>query len=1444
MHSQAPPFRPADPERLERLPANWPDRIISSAIYKSWMDQKGRSVLHLHGTANVSDISEALVERLNKAPGSEGEKGPESTLYFEFQKDDPRFCNMQAMLAFFLGAMINREARTEDGWATNDLERVFHFHGWSLDDQFDLLSFRSWDLSRQETFMVGRLDQCDDESRAWFLQRLAETRVLDFGRLGWIITSQGDLSLGDGISQFSSIDLDTLDGRKAAGANILPDAEIDSGTPDLINDDSIRSVDAQELIYCVQYALRPMSVNELGIMMSLRGQANGSKDHQTTLAYDAIMSPKAQVYLKNNEVYPRLSSFAADSTTTSRAHSDLARRCLQYLQDPDVQAEIKVLCGSHDPGDQTPIPLLRHNLITYAVLFWPLHYRLAGDQKPLRYVSEVFQSTRNRVAWSCAYYTLGNPVTRSPRSYLSPIPLFAMLGLDDLLEEAISADSDTPTLDIDSRFALVEAARYGHSSTVKLLMGTTRIDNSTFRDAVDAAASFGPGGVLRDLVNVAVTIEGFEWPSHLLTRVAVLGLHDIAKTLLDSGVTPNPPDPIQGRSPLHLASLFGHFETAKVLLGAHADLDCLAQYGRTALHAAAGGGNAKIVKMLIEAGAKLETLDVDELTPLQFAMTWGNTDAMEELLKGGANPNSGKEGETDPAFSEKPLLYCARFNYIQGMRVALQYGADINCRSGKVSPLYLAVQNGNLEIARILLEKGLDPNENPDGYDFVLLIALNLGSKTIEMLDLLFDYGARIEEEDNSTEYRRTVLARAAGNDDVDIVKYLLKKGADVNHAGKNSHPPIYAAAWSGNIDNVRVLLKAGADVNALMVVNNWRPVISAYDNPKILRLLLKRGGDVNAISDDGTCLHMAVLYGFVESVEVLLEHRPKVDLETPYPGSLGADSDDGYTALSLACDKGIALSVQLLLEAGAKRNHCTRLGKRPLDICVLKGNIDAASVLLEFRVPIDYTDDKGNTVLHQITNNTPSELVRKLVNAGADLYSPNKNGVTPLQVAVEARNIAVVEYLLSKNADPSQCSNDAHSLLHIACDKNDLSLVRILVEQGKMDLQLADSMKGAPSLLMTLLETWRDADMELLGYLVETGKADMHRRSGYLEYPLLATFAYRHKAQLQYLLEHRANPDIEDSSGRRPLHFSALTTGLTDILIGFKPEILVEGQPPRDKMGRSPIHFAAVGGYWDVFERVSQLYDESELIIPDNAGWTPLFWALMNASVDIRLVEHLIQHGADLWARVKSRKAEWSPLKLARYIGVSEDVCNLLVPDPLVRVIGPKDREEQWDEKFHVSRKAATNEGRICDSCRVVSFCSDLHVSVTLDGNLHELILRLQTIRGINYACRVCANYDLCFRCFMSRDIFHRTHPDQDDWEERGPEYEDDETDASNDEGQKEDDKSLFDEGTTPGTEVDSLGATSDENKDDDKGVDGLDDLSSDSDSVPDADLSDSDDD
>lgn len=93
--------------------------------------------------------------------------------------------------------------------------------------------------------------------------------------------------------------------------------------------------------------------------------------------------------------------------------------------------------------------------------------------------------------------------------------------------------------------------------------------------------------------------------------------------------------------------------------------------------------------------------------------------------------------------------------------------------------------------------------------------------------------------------------------------------------------------------------------------------------------------------------------------------------------------------------------------------------------------------------------------------------------------------------------------------------------------------------------------------------------------------------------------------------------------------------TELLDILLPFAKKTTEEGNPPKDRMGKTPVHFAASSGNWDCFHRIIELYDEKEMNQPDNSGWTPLFWALLNQDVDIQIVKHLVDHGANLWARV-----------------------------------------------------------------------------------------------------------------------------------------------------------------------------------------------------------------
>ncbi|OJJ77769.1 hypothetical protein ASPBRDRAFT_61272 [Aspergillus brasiliensis CBS 101740] len=281
-----------------------------------------------------------------------------------------------------------------------------------------------------------------------------------------------------------------------------------------------------------------------------------------------------------------------------------------------------------------------------------------------------------------------------------------------------------------------------------------------------------------------------------------------------------------------------------------------------------------------------------------------------------------------------------------------------------------------------------------------------------------------------------------------------------------------------------------------------------------------------------------------------------------------------------------------------------------------------------------------------------------------------------------------------------------------------------------------------------------RHPSQELIQYLVETLGDNINGQGGPYEYPLLAACAFGYDEQLRYLLEKGADPNVEDAAGHRILHLacSLPVTKALDILLSFSLKLTEDGgDPPTDIMGKTPVHYAASIGDWDLFHRVASLYHERELSRADKGGWTPVYWALMNPQANPRVIRYLIEHGsADIWARFHTRYQEWSPLKLGRFVGVSEEVLGLLSPASHERSVKMSGKKKRWVDGFHQSRKGFDRGNRItCDSCRLF-------------------------VIGIYYECKYCYDYDLCFRCYSSLPDSHPTHGSDEDWNEVGPEFAD----------------------------------------------------------------------
>ena len=108
---------------------------------------------------------------------------------------------------------------------------------------------------------------------------------------------------------------------------------------------------------------------------------------------------------------------------------------------------------------------------------------------------------------------------------------------------------------------------------------------------------------------------------------------EAVRTLLDAGADPNTRD-VSGKTPLHVAVLWGNAETVRTLLDAGADPNARDVSGRTTLHDAMVRGNAGTVTALLEAVPNLEARTADSATSLYFAPNIGTVTA---LLEAGAN---------------------------------------------------------------------------------------------------------------------------------------------------------------------------------------------------------------------------------------------------------------------------------------------------------------------------------------------------------------------------------------------------------------------------------------------------------------------------------------------------------------------------------------------------------------------------------------------------------------------------------------------------------------------------------------------------------------------------------------------------------------------------------------------------------------------------------------
>jgi ankyrin repeat protein len=181
-----------------------------------------------------------------------------------------------------------------------------------------------------------------------------------------------------------------------------------------------------------------------------------------------------------------------------------------------------------------------------------------------------------------------------------------------------------------------------------------------------------------------------------------------------------------------------------------------------------------------------------------------------------------------------------------------------------------------------------------------------------------------------------TALHVASFKGHLQVVRYLLRHGIDVNVRNSGNDTPLLLASWKGHRDVVQYLLEHGADVGLQdQFLNTPLSLAANWGHVDAIRLLLEHNADVSSQNKDGmTPLHSVIyVQGFIANrsqiARLFLKHgaNPNVrnnKLQTPLhlvskrPDSLdvlrvllehGADLDaedtDGKTPLQLSLDGG-----------------------------------------------------------------------------------------------------------------------------------------------------------------------------------------------------------------------------------------------------------------------------------------------------------------------------------------------------------------------------------------------------------------------------------------------------------------------------------------------------------------------------------------------------------
>ena len=439
--------------------------------------------------------------------------------------------------------------------------------------------------------------------------------------------------------------------------------------------------------------------------------------------------------------------------------------------------------------------------------------------------------------------------------------------------------------------------------------------------------------------------------------------------------------------------------------------------------------------------------------PLFDAVKAGDAGAVERLLADGVSVQTAEiDGTT-------ALHWAAHHDRLHIAGLLLDAGAAVDAtnRYG-VTPLALASVNGSTPMIARLLEAGAGPNlPNPEGETPLMTAARTGNAGAIETL---LAHGAAV---DAVEEWRgQTALMWATAQNQVDAVEALLAAGADPHARSGRGFTPVLFAAREGHVDVLKLLADAGADVDDALPSNGMSALVLAVYNAQydFAKALLDLGADPDAAGNGWTALHQVVwtrspnlgrnppfpvplgdldAFDLVRALAAAGANLDARQTSEPRDGNRNVLNRIGSTPFLQAAKVADAAMMQLLVDLGADPSLATEEGATPLMAAAGVGiwkigenpgtndeALEAVELAWKLGNDVNAADTNGDTALHGAIHRGAGNIVRFLVEKGADVDAVNERGWSALSVAQGVfypntfnRHPELVTLLLDLGADP-----------------------------------------------------------------------------------------------------------------------------------------------------------------------------------------------------------------------------------------------------------------------------------------------------------------------------------------------------------------------------------------------------------------------------------------